>query len=178
MRRSYSEREESTQAFLARLKAAHVPRVPGTAAVFLSPTNRVVPPVMIRHVAQMKALQKTVISLTVRFDAIPRVPEMERTLVEHVAEGLWHVTVRFGFVERPNLAAAMAHIKDQGCPMEANDVVYFAARDEVVRSETAPRLPTWQRLLFAFMFRNAVRTSDRFVLPPDKLLEVGQQVAL
>jgi KUP system potassium uptake protein len=57
-------------------------------------------------------------------------------------------------------------------------VVYFAARDEVVRSETAPRLPTWQRLLFAFMFRNAVRTSDRFVLPPDKLLEVGQQVTL
>jgi KUP system potassium uptake protein len=175
--RSYPEQEESTERFLARLEAAHVPRVPG-AAVFLSRTTRVVPPVMIRHVAQMKALQKTVVSLTVHFDSIPRVPEMERMLVEQVTDGFWHVTVRFGFVEMPNLAAAMTRARDQGCPTEADDVMYFASRDEVVRRETAPRLPAWQRLLFAFMFRNAVRTSDRFVLPADKFLAVGREVAL
>jgi KUP system potassium uptake protein len=177
LHRSFMEREESIDAFLARLKAEHIPRVPGT-AVFLSRTTQAVSPVMVRHVAQIKALQGTVISLTVSFDAIPRIPEEERTMIEPVAEGFWHVTVRFGFVEAPNLPAAMAHAKEQGCPLEADDVVYFGAHDEVVQSKTRPRLPAWQRLLFAFMFRNAVRTSDRFVLPPEKFLAVGRQVAL
>ena len=33
-------------------------------------------------------------------------------------------------------------------------------------------------MLFAVMFRNAVRPPDRFELPADKFLEVGRQVAL
>ena len=177
MRSRIPEAEEGIEAFLARIRNAAVPRVPGT-AVFLSRTSRVVTPVLMRHVAQMKALQQTVVSLTVLFEPVPRVPEAERALVEQLAEGFWHVTVRFGFVEIPNIPQAMAHAKNQGCPMEADDVVYFVAHDVVVRSEMAPRLTTWQRLLFAFMFRNAVRAADRFDLPPDKLLEVGHQIAL
>ena len=177
LRGSYQEREESTDAFLARIKAAGIARVPGT-AVFLSRTTRVVTPVLIRHVAQMKALPETVVSLTVHFEPVPRVPEAERTQVEQVADGFWHVVVRFGFIEIPDVMAAMAHARRQGCPMEADDVIYFASHDEVVRSPTVPRLPTWQRMLFSFMFRNAVRTPDRFDLPADKFLEVGRQIAL
>jgi hypothetical protein len=33
-------------------------------------------------------------------------------------------------------------------------------------------------MLFAFMYRNAVRTPDRFDLPADAFLEVGRQIAL
>jgi len=177
LRGSYQEREESTDAFLARIKAAGIARVPGT-AVFLSRTTRVVTPVLIRHVAQMKALPETVVSLTVHFEPVPRVPEAERTQVEQVADGFWHVMVGFGFIEIPDVMAAMDHARRQGCPMQADDVIYFAAHDEVVRSPTLPRLPTWQRMLFSFMFRNAVRTPDRFDLPADKFLEVGRQIAL
>jgi KUP system potassium uptake protein len=90
----------------------------------------------------------------------------------------WHVTVRFGFVEIPNLPAALVRAREWGCPLEIDDIVYFSAHDEVVRSTTPPRMPAWQRMLFAFMFRNALRMSDRFVLPPDKFLEVGRQIAL
>ena len=54
----------------------------------------------------------------------------------------------------------------------------MAARDEVVQSQIHPRLPVWQRLLFGFMYRNAVRAPDRFDLPADKFLEIGRQVRL
>jgi KUP system potassium uptake protein len=178
LRSRIPESDESTEAFLARIEKAGIPRVPGT-AVFLSRTTRVVTPVLIRHVTQMKALQKTVVSLTVRFELVPRVPEAERTQVEQVADGFWHVTVKFGFIEVPNISDAMRRAKNQGCPMDDDDdVVYFASHDEVVRSPTAPRLPAWERFLFAFMFRNAVKASDRFDLPAGKFLEVGRQIAL
>ncbi len=177
VRRRLAEGEESTDAFLADLETGRIPRVPGT-AVFLSRSNTAIPPVMVRHVAQIKALQETVVSLSVRFEEIPRVPTAERATSHHVAGGLWHVIVRFGFVEIPNLAEALACAKDQGCPLNLEDAVYFAARDEVVRSETHPRLPAWRRSLFGFMYRNAIRAPDRFDLPADKFLEIGRQVRL
>jgi KUP system potassium uptake protein len=59
-----------------------------------------------------------------------------------------------------------------------DDAVYFASHDQVVRSKTRPRLAAWRRILFAAMYRNAVRPPDRFDLPPEKFLEIGRQIAL
>ena len=169
--------DQSTEAFLAQLEASGIPRVPGT-AVFLSRTPRAVPPLLLRHVAQMKALQQTVVSLTVRFDESPRVAEADRTRVESVADGFWHVTARFGFMETPDLSLAVEQAQHLGCPAHTDDIIYFAARDDVIRAETRPRLPAWQRALFAFMYRNATRTPDRFALAGETVLEVNRQVAL
>jgi KUP system potassium uptake protein len=59
-----------------------------------------------------------------------------------------------------------------------DDAVYFAARDAVVRSQDDSRLSPWQLMLFAFMYRNAVRASDRFDLPAERYLEIGRQIRL
>ena len=54
--------------------------------------------------------------------------------------------------------------------------MYFTARDSVTRSETAPRLMGWQRILFGFMYRNAVHAADRFDLPAEKFLEIRHRI--
>jgi KUP system potassium uptake protein len=176
LRRRLIEGEKGPESFWTALRTGHIPRVPGT-AVFLSRSGGAIPSLMIRHIAQMKALQETAITLTVRFAEIPRVPPAERTVAEHMSDGM-HVTAQFGFVEVPNLPAALAHAQDQGCPFDLEDAVYFATRDAVVRSEHHPRLMAWQRMLFAFMYRNAVHAADRFDLPVDRYLEIGRQVRL
>jgi KUP system potassium uptake protein len=123
-------------------------------------------------------MQQHIISLTVQFDPMPRVPEAERTKVDVVGAGFWHITVRFGFVEIPNIPGALSRIPPNECPFDKGDVVYFAAHDDVVRCPKSPRLPGWQRFLFAFMFRNSVRATDSFNLPAQDYLEVGRQIAL
>ena len=172
-----AEGEESPDAFFAELKSGRIARVPGT-AVFLTRTARRIPPVLLNHVAQIKALQETVVTLTVIFEETPRVAESSRAEVQHMADGLWHVVVRFGFIEVPNLVTALMRAKELGCPVRLDDAVYFAARDEVVRSQKHPRLWPWQRMLFAFMYRNAVRAADRFDLPAERFLEIGRQIRL
>ena len=176
-RRSLAQRPESVGEFLATLKGGTIARVPGT-AVFFSRGETAVPAVLVGHVAQIKALQETVVSLTVRFEDYPRVPESERATVEQMAEGFWHVTVRFGFIEVPNVVAALACAKEKGCMVDLDDAVYLASHDQVVRGKTGRRLPAWRRMLFAAMYRNAVRSPDRFDLPPDKFLEISRQIAL
>ena len=172
-----AQEPESVGSFLARLQRDNIPRVPGT-AVFFSRSEFVIPPVLVRHVAQMKALQRTVVSLTVQFEKYPRVPADQRTEIKTIADGLWHVTVRFGFIERPSVTAAIASAREKGCPLDLDDAVYFAAHDEVVRNPQQPRLPAWRRKLFAPMYGNAVKIPDLFDLPKDAFLEVGRQIAL
>ena len=118
------------------------------------------------------------VSLTVSFEDYPRVPMSERAEIEQIADGFWHVTVRFGFMEVPNVVAALACAKEKGCAINLDDAVYVASHDEVVRSPTRPRMTAWRRMLFAAMYRNGVRTPDRFDLPPDDFLEVGRQIAI
>jgi KUP system potassium uptake protein len=169
--------EQDPAKFLAALRSDHIPRVPGT-AVFLSRSGTAIPPLLVRHVAQIKALQETVVSLSVEFAEVPRIPPESRIAVAHIADGLWRVSVRFGFIEVPNLEVALVWAKEHGCPLKLDDAIFFAARDEVVRSKTRPRLATWRRVLFAVMYRNAVRTPDRFDLPAGSFLEISRQLKL
>jgi KUP system potassium uptake protein len=172
-----AENVKSPDVFLAELESGRIPRVPGT-AIFLSRTEVHIPAVLVNHVVQFKAIQETIVNLTVLFEEVPRVEESRRTEATHIADGLWHVTARFGFIEIPNLVIALEHAKTQGCPLHLDDAVYFTARDEVVPSPTHPRLPAWRRALFAFMYRNAVRAPDRFDVPADRFVEIGRQVRL
>jgi KUP system potassium uptake protein len=168
---------EPQASFLARFKAGHIPRVPGT-AVFLSRDPSAVPPLLVRHVDDLGAVHETVVALTVRFEQVPRVTESERVVVEPVAEGLWHVTVRFGFVEVPNLSQALTAAREHGCPIDLDHAIYLGGRDEVVRSRTDRLLPGWRRILFGFLYRNAVHNVDRFALPRERFIEIGRQLEL
>ena len=177
VRRSVAQKPEAVDTFLAKLNDGKIARVPGT-AVFFSRSDRAIPPVLVRHVAQIKALQETVVSLTVRFEDHPRVPLSQRAEVQEIADKFWHVTVCFGFIEMPSVVSALTCAQEKGCTINLDDAVYFASHDEVVRNASPPRLAPWRRMLFAFMYRNAVRAPDRFDLPADKFLEVGRQIAL
>ncbi len=164
---------------LSQLRNGELLRPPG-AVVFLSRSESEVPPVMARHVSQFRSLPEKVVVLSVGFEEQARIPPDERVRVRTVLENFWQVNVRFGFVEIPSLSSAMIAAKDKGCFVDLDTVLYIAGKDEIVPSEAAPSrsfgMSAWRRRLFGFMYRNAVRPSDRFDLPRDRLIEIGRQV--
>ena len=177
VREVQDEDQESPDDFLAALRTGGIPRVPGT-AVFMSRSAKPITPLMVRHVSQMKALQEIVISLTVQFEKTPRIAAEHRADAIEWHDGLWSVRVRFGFLEVPRLAEALRCAKDKGCPLNLDDAVYFVARDEVVAGRHGRRMKSWRRMLFGFMYRNAVHAGDRFALARNCLVEVGRQIEL
>lgn len=162
---------------LVELKQGRLPRTPGS-AVFLSRGATPVPPMMTRHITLFGALPEQLVTLFVKFDTVARIPAAERVSVRQVMDGFWYVEVHFGFVEIPNLLAALHLACEQGCNIDPDTAMFFAAHDDVIRSSKPPRMFALQRLLFAFQYRNAVRMSDRFALPRDRFLEIGRQVEL
>ena len=161
--------------FLQRLKDGNIPRVPG-AAVFLTRNQSPVPLIMVRHIAEMGALHAKLVSLTVQFEQVPRVGLSERVRVEQVFADFWHISVRWGFMDVPDLSAALFCARAHGCTVDFDHALFFGARDEVIAGHKDRQLPFWRRMLFAFLYRNAVRTVDRFNLPPDRFIEVGRQI--
>lgn len=165
-------------AFLRRLVDGEIPRVPG-AAVFLTRAAVSVPTVMIQHVEDMGALHRRLATLGVAFEPVPRIAEAERVRVQHVTDGFWHVVARYGFVELPDLPAALALARRHGCELSLDEAIYFGARDTVVAAPRGHRLmrPA-MRVVFAFLYRNALRNVDRFRLPAERFVEVGRQIEL
>jgi KUP system potassium uptake protein len=172
---SVARRAPVHASFLAAVKAA--PRPPGT-AVFLSRQDEGASVAIVEHIQSMGALQKNTVIVTVFFEPIPRVAETERGRVEFLGEGVWRVTVCFGFIEVPDLKVALSAVKGLGADIDFEEAIYFGNRDMVVRRPSGPRLPGWQLALFAFLYRNAVKAVDRFNLPSDHVLEIARQIEI
>jgi KUP system potassium uptake protein len=177
LRQRHTVLTETPEEFFRHLKEGKVPRVPGT-AVFLTRFANTIPFLVIEHVAQMRALYETVIALTVKFEDIPRVASRERVELTKLADGFWHITVRFGFVQIPDIPAALKRAKELGCPIDLKDAIYFGARDTVVSSKRRNWFVRARLRLFMLMFRNSVRAVDLFNLPPETYVEVGRQIEI
>jgi KUP system potassium uptake protein len=175
VRASLTQNAPSTERFVAELEANEIPRVPGT-AVFLTRTSQNIPPLLIEHVQHMGALHQNVIALHVVFDEIPRVAPEERSSVRPIAKGIWRMTMHFGFVEIPDLSAALKQAQCLDPSIDLEHALFFGTRDLVVR-RAGSRVLTHGRLqVFAFMFRNAVKVVDRFHLPPRSVVEIARLI--
>ena len=163
--------------FRAWLRRHKLPRVPGT-AIFLTRMRDVVPPQIIFHAQQFGALPETVIALTLSFEDIPRILPDQRLALKEVFPSFWQMTIRYGFVEVPNLPAALRNAKMHGCPIDLGKAVYFSTRDRVIRDRNQRHLWRWQVPLFSMLYRNSVRAVDLFNLPPQNFVELSRQVEL
>ena len=163
--------------FLADLKANGVPRVPGT-AVFLTRAESGVPPVMIWHLRQNRALHERVVALRVLPDARPRVNWPERMSVAREGDNFWRVTAHFGFMQRPDIPRLVAEAHQKGCGVLLEDVTYYVGHEIILHRERGAALPVWQEKLFAAMMRNASHVTDYFRLPSEQVVEIGRQISI
>ena len=164
-------------AFLPGLMLAPPVRVPGT-AVFLTPQQGIVPKALLHNLKHNKVLHERNVLLTVETVASPHVAADARLKLETIGDDFHRATVRYGFMETPDVPLALMGSADHGglCfdPMETT---YFASRESIVA--TAHRgMPAWRDRLFAFMHRNATPATDFFRIPATRLVELGAPIEI
>ncbi|WP_029606060.1 potassium transporter Kup [Kozakia baliensis] len=160
---------------IGNLQEGKILRTPG-AAVFLSRYQSVFPPIVTRYMSDFRSLPTQVVVLNVQFDPIPRLTKDQRMKITDVEENIWQISARFGFVEIPNLSDVLREAKEKGCDVDLDKVLFFTGDDDIVANPKNPEMSTLRRLLFGFLYRNAVHASDRFTLPRERLIEIGHQV--
>jgi KUP system potassium uptake protein len=164
-------------AFLAMLAERAIPRVPG-AAVFLTRTERDVPPVMLWHVKHNRALHQVLFVLTGVTASVPWVGESDRLTISEIAPNFWRATARYGFMERPDIPELLRHARGRGCTIDLSDVTYYVGHETVLPAEDARVLPRWIEALFAAMQRNSAHLGDYFRLPAEAVVEIGREIAI
>jgi KUP system potassium uptake protein len=155
--------------------ALHMPhRVSGT-AVFLNPDATAVPHALLHNLKHNQVLHEQVIVLRVLPCDTPRVDARIRIEAEQLMEGIWVVTARHGFMERPDVPEFIRILAYQKTlAIDSMKTSYFVSRASV-GEENLPGLNPIRRALFGWLQRNAGRASDYFELPDNRLVEMGQR---
>ena len=164
-------------AFLPGLMLAPPVRVAGT-AVFLTAQKGIVPKALLHNLKHNKVLHERNVLLTVETQAVPFVATGSRLVIETIGNDFYKATVRFGFMETPDVPLALMRATDCSTlcfdPMETT---YFVSRETIV-ARRHKGMPIWRDKLFGFMHRNAAPPTDFFRIPTTRLVELGSPVEI
>ena len=171
------ERITPSLADVFRYMEEHPPaRVPGT-AVCMSGRPSGAPPVLLHHIRHNQVLHEQALILTVITEDVPHVAWGRQLEVEVLQAGVWRVRVRYGFMDTPDVPAALERLAQQDIDIDPAQVTYYLGRENVLLAEHS-QMSRWRRRLFAFFARNAVQPTTFFRIPPDRVVELGMQVEL
>jgi KUP system potassium uptake protein len=122
-------------------------------------------------------LHERVVLLTVSTAQRPHLLPAERVSVEPLGHDLFNVRVQYGFMEDPDVPAALQQACDLGLALDLDDLTYFLGRETIIVTRQ-PGMAVWREKLFVLMARNAVRATAFFRLPPERVVELGVQVEM
>lgn len=178
MRASLPLPDEVARQFLNDLEQRVVPRNKVDTIVFLTRSQQRVSRLIVDYAQLAGSLPHNVIALSVVFEHVPRVPQPSCQVVKVVGERFWYLEARFGFFEIPDLQRSLREAQGLDADVDLDRVTFIATRDMIVHNQESSVLKRWRLTLFAFLYRNAARTIDRFILPPKQVLEIGREIEL
>jgi KUP system potassium uptake protein len=168
--------ELSLQGLLARLSAEPPVRTPGT-AVFLSANPEGAPAALLANLRYNGVVHAQVLLTTVQIEDLPHVPEAERVTGVPCGQGVYRVTVRYGFMEEPHVPRALAHLRLPGLEFDPDHVPYFVNRTRAIATER-PGMARWREHLYSVLRHNAASPTDFFGLPPTRVFEIGTSIEM
>jgi KUP system potassium uptake protein len=131
----------------------------------------------VNNLRHNKVLHATTLIVAVETVEVPRVDPPERATVTRVADGVYEVLLRFGFMEEPRVPAALAEIEGAPFTVDTEDISYFIGRESIIAGK-APGMHPLREELFVLLNRGADSASRFFDLPPDRVFEVGSHVEI
>jgi KUP system potassium uptake protein len=162
--------------FLAMIESDPPHRVEGT-AVYLAAEAGGMPRALLNNLRFNRVLHERNVLLTFTRPEIPFVQPEERVEIQDLGPGLCRVIARYGYMETPNVVAALRGAEEKGVAYEPDRTVYVVGRENPVFA-AGSGMPLWRKRLFALMGRNSQLAALHFGVPSHRMLEVSSQVRL
>jgi KUP system potassium uptake protein len=176
-----ARREGSLQKFVADLHddtllAEHVP---GT-AVFLNRGGETAPLALRANVEHNHVRHEHVIIMSIETEPVPRIPDADRISVNDLGyadDGIFHVSARFGYMETPDVPAALALLNPDTTEgwLQLDDVSFFLSKIELRRG-SAPTMARWRKRLFIATSYITADAAEYFGLPRDSTVIMGSHI--
>ncbi|BEV72892.1 low affinity potassium transporter Kup [Paludibacterium sp. THUN1379] len=149
-------------------------RVQGT-AVFLTGTTHGVPHALLHNLKHNKVLHERVVLMTISTEDIPYVTN--RVEISQLSNSFWRVVAHYGFMETPDIDDIVEAGKKHHLEFDLMDTSFFLSRETLISTDR-PGMPRWREKLFLWMSKNALRATDFFQIPTNRVVELGAQIEL
>ena len=162
--------------FLQEMERRPPTRVPGT-AIFMNGNASRTPPALLHNLEHNKVLHQRVLFLTVKTKQIPFVAPEERVEIELLGNGFHRLKVYYGFMEDPDIPKVLENLHMPGFAYVPQDTTYFLGRETIIASKR-PGMALWREKIFSIISHNATSATAYFCLPPDRVVEMGEQIEI
>ena len=149
--------------------------VSGT-AVFLTGDPEFAPASLLHSIKHYKVIHERNVILSIETDHRPRVRKRHRLHIEPLGKTFLRVTLRFGYMEEPDVPRALA-LARKTWKFDVMTTSFFVSRRKL-RASPRARMPVWQDHLFIALARSAHDTTDYFRIPTNRVVEIGTQVTI
>ncbi|MQX40772.1 potassium transporter Kup [Sinorhizobium meliloti] len=162
---------------MVQRRSEHGPvEVPGT-AIFLTATPDTTPAVLLHNIKHNHVLHRHNVILTIKTARVPYVPEKDRYTLVKLSDRFSKLELRFGFMDDQNVSRALARCRKEGFKFEIMTTSFYLGRRKLV-ADPQSGMPKWQDRLFITMADSAIDPTDYFHLPPNRVVELGEQMII
>ena len=150
-------------------------RVAG-AAVFMQTDIKFAPSALMHNLKHNRVLHDKLVFISVETVKQPRW-EGDRVTVTQGPLGAWMVIAKFGYMEQPDVPAALRACADKGLEIDPLQASYFLGR-RVIKMSARSSMPFWQQRIFIMLANQAAKAVEFFRIPPDRVVELGMQMSI
>jgi KUP system potassium uptake protein len=136
-----------------------------------------VPHALLHNLKHNKVLHDRVVFLTIHTQDIPRVSSRERVRIAELGCEFWRMDAYYGFAEDPDVPELLEAVGKEGFEFDMMETSFFVSRETLIAS-VAPGMALWRERLFVSMSKMAVKATDFFHIPTNRVVELGTQVEL
>jgi KUP system potassium uptake protein len=165
------------QTFVEGIKPDRPARVPGTALVMARDPGWL-PQALLHALKHFKVLHEHTALLTIETQDVPHVSAQERMDVQVLGKGIYSVRMRYGFMDTPNVTAALADSPYPNLRFDPMETSVVIGREKLLPHTQKSKMSKWRRRLFIFMSNNAYDATEYFRIPPNRVVELGGQVEI
>ena len=151
-------------------------RVAG-AAVFMQTDPIYAPSALMHNLKHNRVLHDILVFITLETTDEPRADPDNRVSVKNLPLGAWLVEARFGYMEQPDVPAALRACETHGLSIDPAQASYFLGR-RVIRMSPKSAMPFWQQRIFIMLANQSARAIEFFRIPPDRVVELGMQMSV
>ena len=153
-----------------------VNRARGT-AVFLVGVNEGAPAALLHNLKHNQVLHERNVLLSVIIEDKPFVTKGNRLLINDLGKSFYRVKVFYGFMQTPDVPAALDLCAPLGLSFDMMDTTFFTSRALIVSAPT-PGMMKWRELLFIMMSKNAMNATEFFKVPTNRVIEMGTRIEI
>ncbi|BBJ23118.1 potassium transporter Kup [Candidatus Nitrotoga sp. AM1P] len=153
-----------------------VNRAHGT-AVFLVGVNEGAPAALLHNLKHNQVLHERNVLLSVIIEDKPFVTKGNRLLINDLGKGFYRVRVFYGFMQTPDVPAALGLCAPLGLSFDMMDTTFFTSRALIVSAPT-PGMMKWREWIFIMMSKNAMNATEFFKIPTNRVIEMGTRIEI